>query len=137
MRSASSLLLSLLMFATIVGVQMVAMWPAGAQDVLAMAYVQDSDPHAYGVDVLREFEEDVPEEAVEFSIHRPHRTAAIDTAQDDSNELFGPPEAVAVEVADVRVPPQAHGAHPTFPWPDSMLRPPNPDLPPAGPLQRI
>lgn len=137
MRPASSLLLSLLMFAAIVGVQMAVLWPAGAQDAVAMAYVQDMEPHEYGVDVLQEFEEDVEDETVEFSIHRPHRTAEVNTAQDDRNELFGPPEAVAVLVADVRVSPQAHVAHPTFPWLDSMLRPPNTGLRQAGSLQRI
>jgi hypothetical protein len=137
MRPASSLFLSLLMFAAIVGVQIAAMWPAGAQDVVAMAYAQDAEPHEYGVDVLQEFEEDVEDETVEFSILRPHRTAEVNAAQDDRNELFGPPDAVAVAVADVRVPPQAHVAYPTFPWPESMLRPPNPGLPQAGKLQRI
>ena len=137
MRPASSLLLSLLMFAAIVGVQIAAMWPAGAQDVVAMAYVQDMELHEYGVDVLQEFEEDVEDDTVEFSIHRPHRSAEVNTAQDDRNELFGPPDTVAVAVADVRVPPQAHVAHPTFPWPENILRPPNPGLPQAGQLQRI
>lgn len=132
MRPASSFLLSLLMFASIIGVQLIAMWPAGSQDVVAMAYVLDAEPHEYGVDVLQEFEDDVEDDAVEFSIHRPHRTAELNPAQDDRNELFGPPEAVAVGVADVRVPPQEHVVHPTYPWPESMLRPPNMSLPLAG-----
>ena len=136
MRPASSFLLSLLMFASIIGVQLIAMWPAGSQDVVAMAYVLDAEPHEYGVDVLQEFEDDVEEDTVEFSIHRPHRTAELNPAQDDRNELFGPPEAVAVGVAHLWVPPQGHMVHPTSPWPDSMLRPPSMSLPLAGKLQR-
>ena len=134
MRPASSFLLSLLLFAAIVGVQIAVMWPA--QDAVAMAYTPAAEPREYGVDVLQEFEEDVDEDTVEFSIHRPHRAAEVNTAQEDRNELFGPPEAVAVGVAHVWVPPQAHVAHPTFPWPESMLRPPSMGLPWAGRLQR-
>ena len=136
MRPASSFLLSLLMFVSIVGVQLAVMLPAGSQDMGALAYVLDIEPHEYGVDVLQEFEDDVEEDTVEFSIHRPHRTAELNTAQDDRNELFGPPDAIVVGVADVRVPPQGHVVHPTSPWPESMLRPPSISLPSAGKLQR-
>ena len=55
MRPASSFLLSLLMFASIIGVQLIAMLPAGSQDVVAMAHVLDAQPHEYGVDVLQGF----------------------------------------------------------------------------------
>ena len=132
MRPASSFLLSLLLLASIVGVQLFAMWPSGSQDVSAMVYVPEFEPHEYGVDVLQEFEDDVEDEVVEFSIHRPHRTAELNSAQDDRNELFGPPEAVIVDVADKKVQPQAHVVYPTSPWPQSMLRPPNIGLPLAG-----
>lgn len=137
MRPAYSFLLSLLMFASIVGVQLAVMWPAGPQDVAASTYVLDVEPHEYGVDVLQEFEEDVEDDALEFSIHRPHRSAELNPAQDDRNELFGPPDAVAVGVAHLWVPPQGHVVHPTSPWPDSMLRPPSRSLPLAGKLQRV
>ena len=136
MRSASSFLLSLLMLAAIVGLQIAAIWPAGAQDVVAMAYTLEVEPHEYGVDVLQESEEDVEDETVEFSIHRPHRAAEVNTAQEDRNELFGPPEDIAVGVAHIWVQPQAHAAHLNSAWLDGMLRPPSSRLPLAGEFQR-
>lgn len=132
MRPASSFLLSLLLLASIVGGQLLAMWPAGSQEVVAMAYVLEVEPHEYGVDVLQEFEDDVEDDALEFSIHRPHRSAELHSAQDDRNELFGPPSAVAVGIADIQLLPQAHVVHLTSPWPQNMLRPPNIGLPLAG-----
>ena len=137
MRPASSFLLSLLMFASIIGVQLIAMWPAGSQDVVAMAYVLDAEPHEYGVDVLQEFEDDVEEDTVEFSIHRPHRTAELNPAQEDRNELFGPPEDIAVGIAHVWMQPQAHAEHPDSACLDGMLRPPSCRLPQAGEYQRV
>lgn len=137
MRPASSFLLSLLMFAAIVGVQIAAIWPAGSQDVVAMAYALDAEPHEYGVDVLQEFEEDVEDDTVEFSIHRPHRSAELNSAQEDRNELFGPPEDIAVGVAHLWVQPQAHTVHPNSAWLDGMLRPPSRRLPQAGESQRV
>lgn len=137
MRPASSFLLSLLMFAAIVGVQIAVIWPAGSQDVVAMAYGQETEPHEYGVDVLQEFEEDVEDDTVEFSIHRPHRSAELNPAQEDRNELFGPPEDIAVGVAHLWVQPQAHAVHPSSAWPDGMLRPPSLRLPQAGESQRV
>lgn len=135
MRPASSFLLSLLMFTSILGVQLAVMWPAGSQGMVAASYALDIEPYEYGTDVLQEFEEDVEDDVQEYSIHRPHRSAEPNTAQDERNELFGPPEAVAVGIAAVREPPQELLPHPTFPWPDRMLRPPSLSLPLAGKLQ--
>ena len=136
MRSATSFLLSLLMFAAIASVQMAVMWSSEAQATTAVASSVNAAGHEFGVDVLQEFEEDVQDDEVEFSIHRPHRSVAASTAQDDRNELFGPPEAVAMGVAHVWVPPSAHMAHPTSHWPDNMLRPPSFSLLQAGMFQR-
>lgn len=136
MRPASSFLLSLLLFASILGVQIVAMWPDASKDVVAVAYVLD-EPHEYGVDVLQEFEEDVEDDTVEFSIHRPHRSAELNPAQEDRNELFGPPEDIAVGVAHLWVQPQAHAVHPSSAWLDGMLRPPSQRLPQAGESQNV
>ena len=136
MRSLSSFLLSLLMLAAIVGVQVAVIWPAGVHDVVAMVYMQDVEPHEYGVDILQEFEEDVEDETVEYSIHRPHRTSEVNPAQDDRNELFGPPEDIAVGIAHVWMQPQAHAVHPNSACLDGMLRPPSDCLPLAGEFQR-
>lgn len=137
MRPASSFLLSLLLFASIVGVQIVAMWPSESKDAVVTSFTLDMDVHEYGMDVLKEFEDGVEDEAVEFSVHRPPRFVAVNTAQEDRNELFGPPEDVALGVAHVWVPPQAHVTHPTYPWPDNMLRPPRLSLLQAGKLQFV
>ena len=135
MRLVSSFLMSMLMFAAIASVQIAAMWPADATST-AVASKLSMAEHEYGVDVLEEFEEDVVDDEVQFSIHRPHRSVVANTAQDDRNELFGPPESVAMGVAHVWVPPSAHLAHPTSHWPDNMLRPPNSRLHQAGMFQR-
>ena len=137
MRPLSSFLLSLLMLAAIVGVQVAAILPAGGQDVVAMIYAQDVEPHEYGVDILQEFEEDVEDETVEYSIHRPHRTAEVNPAQDDRNELFGPPEDIAVGIAHIWVQPQAQAVYPCSVCLDGMLRPPSERLPLAGEFQRV
>ena len=137
MRLASSFLLSLLMFAAIATVQIAAVWSEQAPTTVAATPGLDTVPHEYGVDVLEEFEESVQEDEVEFSIHRPARSVAANTPQDDRNELFGPPEAVAMVVAHVWVPPSAHLAHPASHWPDSMLRPPSARLHQAGMTQRV
>ena len=135
MRLVSSFLLSMLMFAAIASVQIAAMWPADAPSAEVASKLSMGE-HEYGVDVLEEFEEDVVDDEVQFSIHRPHRSVVASTAQDDRNELFGPPESVAMGVAHVWVPPSAHLAHPTSHWPDNMLRPPNASLHQAGMFQR-
>ena len=136
MRPASSFLLSLLLFAFIVGVQIAGVWPDVSKNAVAVAYALD-EPHEYGVDVLQEFEEDVEDDAVEFAIHRPHRSAELNSAQEDRNELFGPPEDIAVGVAHLWMQPQAHAVHPSSAWPDGMLRPPSLRLPQAGESQRV
>ncbi|QXZ10416.1 hypothetical protein KUF54_04060 [Comamonas sp. Y33R10-2] len=135
MRPASSFLLSLLMFASILGVQLAVMWAAGSQGVVTASYALVIEQYEYGADVLQEFEEDVEDDALEYSIHRPHRLAEPNTAQDERTELFGPPEEVAVGIAAVREPPQEMVPCPTSPWPDRMLRPPSLSLPLAGKLQ--
>lgn len=137
MRPVSSFLLSLLMFAAIVGVQIAVIWPAGAHDVVAMSHSSEVEPHEYGVDILQEFEEDVEDETVEFSIHRPHRTAELNPAQEDRNELFVPPEDIAVGIAHVWMQPQAHVEHPDSVCLDGVLRPPSDRLPLAGGFQRV
>jgi hypothetical protein len=82
MRPASSFLLSLLMFASIIGVTHRHVAGRFAR-CGGHGLCTDAEPHEYGVDVLQEFEDDVEEDTVEFSIHRPHRTAELNPAQDD------------------------------------------------------
>lgn len=130
MRSAPSFLLSLLLFVAITGAQIVALWPTASQEELAPIHVVQLMES--GVDVLQEFEDDVELDSTEFSIHRVPRTVEVNPAQEDKNELFGPPEQIAVAVADAQVTPQAHVVYLTTPWLDSMLRPPIPGLPTAG-----
>lgn len=136
MRPAPSFLLSLLMFAAILSVQIAALWPAGMHDKGAILTTAQLQPREHAADMLQEFEEDVDDDAVELSMYRPHRPAEVNAAQEDRNELCGPPEGIAVGVAPVWVPPQAHVTHSTFPWPEGMLRPPKLGLPRAGRIQR-
>lgn len=132
MRLALSFLLSLLMLAATLGLQAAGVSPAQAQSVVALPSCASAQAQAYAVDVLQEFEEDVDDDALELSMYRPHRTAELNTAQEDCKELFGPPEGIAVGVAPAWVPPQAHVTHFPFPWPEGRLRPPKMGLPQAG-----
>lgn len=132
MRLALSFLLSLLMFAATLGLQAAGVSPAQTQSVVALPSCASAQAQAYAVDVLQEFEEDVDDDALELSMYRPHRTAELNTAQEDCKELFGPPEGIAVGVAPAWVPPQAHVTHFPFPWPEGRLRPPKMGLPQAG-----
>ncbi len=134
MRLALSFLLSLLMLAATLGLQAAGVSPAQtqAQAQSVVASPSCSQAQAYAVDVLQEFEEDVDDDALELSMYRPHRTAELNTAQEDCKELLGPPEGIAVGVAPAWVPPQAHVTHFPFPWPEGRLRPPKLGLPQAG-----
>lgn len=132
MRLALSFLLSLLMLAATLGLQAAGVSPAQTQSVVALPSCASAQAQAYAVDVLQEFEEDVDDDALELSMYRPHRTAELNTAQEDCKELFGPPEGIAVGVAPAWVPPQAHVTHFPFPWPEGRLRPPKMGLPQAG-----
>lgn len=133
MRPAPSLMLSLLLFAAIVGSQIFALWPERASESVPFAQtMQLTQAGEFGVDVLEEFEDEVEWDSAEFTIHRSLRMPEVNMAQDDRFELFGPPEQLAVGVEYVWVPPQAHVVELQNPWPRSMLRPPSFSLPTAG-----
>lgn len=130
MRPLFSLLLSLAMFASIVGVQISTAWSAFYQEQVAEVYMLELT-HV-DAEVLQGLEEDLglePESLQEYPV-----AFALDanSAQEDRTELFGAPEQPAVGVAHAWVPPSAPLTYLTHPWPRSMMRPPNSSLMHAG-----
>lgn len=125
MRLAPSLLLSLLMLMSVIWGQAAASVSISGKDACRLSGIHHSFV-AIDAAFLDELEEDDEMEFAQLTVHggNSRQMPTLQAGEDRSQEMYWPPETVAVQVLPVWAPPSSRILVHLSPVPGQLLRPP-------------